>query len=538
MSIECQDTFITNKLFCDYLFNFQALKDFYAWNPYHSEECKKALETVKGYTYPRKKLVEILRRQNKSFGCGEKTLANIDLLSADDTLVVITGQQAGLLTGPLLTIYKTLTIIRLAEQLQQTYENKFVPVFWIVSDDHDFEEVNHVFCVSSTNDVTRVTYAPRGDFDRCLVGSLPIDESFKSVIREFEGYMPETEFKASIAEMVKMAYTDSRSFAAGFARLMMCLFQDYGLVLVDPLDSELMELATPIFTKEIENLTESSNRALQVSEQLKGRGYSQQITLRSGHLNLFVEIEGRRCSVSLGSDGFHAEGRSFTAKDFLDIVQSSPEKISPNVVLRPVVRSHILPTAAYIGGPAEISYYAQLKGVFEFFGVPMPIVYPRARLTLIESKVRRILDKHSIAPDAVYQDADGVIRSIIEKSLPDTFQIVFQEAEGGIDEFFSKIQEVVLPIDNSLDGLITRSRNRLAHDVDKIEKKAIQAKKKSEEIVVQQIQKVSTHLFPNGSLQERVLNIVPFLMLYGPDFVKRLYDVIDVNTKQHQMIDI
>ncbi|UCE20217.1 MAG: bacillithiol biosynthesis cysteine-adding enzyme BshC [Gemmatimonadota bacterium] len=532
------DTFVTNKLFRDYLFNVQALKDFFAWNPYHPEECRKALEVVKGYSYPRKKLVEILRRQNKTFGCGEKTLANIDLLSADATLAVITGQQAGLFTGPLLTIYKTLTTIKLAEQLQQNYEDKFVPVFWVVSDDHDFEEVNHIFCVSSDNDVIRVEYTPRGDFDRCPVKSIPIDEHFESVLQKLEGHLPETDFKASIVEMVKMAYTDSRSFADGFSRLLTRLFQDYGLVLVDPLDQELMELTATIFKGEIENPTGSSNRALQVSEQLKERGYPQQINLRAGHLNLFIEIEGRRCSVSMGSNDFQAEGRSFTAKDFLDILQSSPEKISPNVVLRPVVRSSILPTAAYIGGPAEISYYAQLKGVFEFFGVPMPIVYPRVRVTLIESKVRRILEKHSVTPEEVFQDAHGVIRNIIEKSLPDTFQIVFHESKSGIDELFGKIRESVLPIDNSLDGLITRSRNRLAHDVDKIEKKAIQAKKKSEETVVQQIHKVRAHLFPQGMQQERILNILPFLILYGPHFIERLYEAIDVNNKHHQIIDV
>ncbi|MFQ6093378.1 MAG: bacillithiol biosynthesis cysteine-adding enzyme BshC, partial [bacterium] len=464
--------------------------------------------------------------------------ANIDLLGEDGTFAVITGQQAGLLTGPLLTVYKAITAIQLAERLNRKDERHFVPVFWVVSDDHDFDEVNHLFLVNRKNELVRLVYQPGDEFERWPVGRIPVDEDFDLFFDRFAEDTPNTEFKESVLRTVRAAYVEGWNFAEGFARLMTSMFRDYGLVLVDPMDPDLVELAVPIFEREIEDPASSTSLVLQTGDRLKERGYHRQIKVRPGHLNLFLEIDRRRCSVSVDGDAFRTEGKSYTGEGFLAMLKSSPDRFSPNVVLRPVVRSHLLPTAAYIGGPGEISYFAQLKEVFETFAVSPPVVYPRARVTVVEGKVRRILDRYAIPPAELYEDADGVVRSIVESSLPETFRTAFQEAEGDIERLFRRIRKAVVPIDGSLESLVIRSQNRLAHDIAKIEKKAIQAKKRSEEVIVQQIHKVRTNLFPNGALQERVLNIVPFLILYGPGLIGQLFDAVDGDTGRHQMIDI
>lgn len=538
MAIECADPVVQNKLFCDYLFDFQSLKDFYTWDPFDSNDWKKALASLEKHQCNRKKLIEVLGHQNKAFGCEEKTLTNIDLLQDEKTFAVITGQQAGLFTGPLLTIYKTLSTIKLTELLNDEYEYKFIPVFWVVSDDHDFDEVNHLSLVNGASQVRRIVYQPEGEYARFPVGTIPVDNRFNAVLEQFSEKTPETEFKASVQQMVRTSYSEARSVADGFCRFMANLFREYGLVVVDPRDPDLTVLAAPVFEMEIGDPEKSTSCVLKTGEQLSRHGYHQQIHLRPGHLNIFLEIDGRRCSISEKDERFQTDRGSYSREEILKLLRSSPERFSPNVVLRPIVRSHLLPTAAYIGGPAEISYYAQLKDVFSFFGVPQPIVYPRVRGTLIEGKIRRILDRHSIDPMNVYTNSDGVVNDIVKGSLPETFRTVFQETEEDMKRFFGKIRDAVTPIDSSLNDLVTRSRNRLAHDIEKIEKKVIQARKKSEEVIVQQIEKVKTNLFPNGEYQERVLNIVPFLILYGPDFIHHLYNSIDINTKRHQMIDI
>ena len=538
MNAHCTDPFIQNRLFCDYLFHFQSLKEFYKWNPFDPDAWKGSLASLGLHQYDRRSLTDVLRRQNETFGCGEKTLRNINLLQEKKTFAVITGQQAGLMTGPLLTIYKTLTVIKLSEQLNQDYENKFIPVFWVVSDDHDFEEVNHLFVVNRENEVVRLKYVPEKDVERYPVGTIPVDHQISTVLEQFIENTPETEFKESVLETIRTAYIGARSVADGFCRFMTKLFQDYGLVVVDPLDPGLMELTVPVFEKEIHDPEKSTSCVLQAGEQLQKRAYHQQIHLRPGHLNMFLEIEGRRHSVSRENEIFKANKVNFNQKELLEKLQSSPERFTPNVVLRPIVRSYLLPTAAYIGGPAEISYYAQMRDVFDVFGVPEPIVYPRVHGMLVEGKIRRILNKYNIDPLDVYTRADGLIQDIVKENLPEAFRAVFQETERDIDGLFSKIRDAVTPIDSSLNDLVTRSRNRLTHDIEKIEKKAIQAQKRSEEVVVRQIENVKTNLFPMGEYQERILNIGPFLILYGPDFIHQLYNSIDVDAKRHQIFDV
>jgi bacillithiol biosynthesis cysteine-adding enzyme BshC len=538
MNSECHNPFLTNRLFCDYLFNFEAVRHFYRWNPHDPCDLLEAVAQVKGYSYHRPELVEILRRQNQRFGCGTKTLDTIDSLGEEKSFVIVTGQQAGLLTGPLLTIYKTLTVLKMAEQLSQKHEYRFIPVFWVVSDDHDFEEVNHVYGIDGENTIRKIEYATFAKQEGRSIGKILLDEGFEQFFDECVHSLRDTEFKASILDMVREAYVEGQSLSDGFCRLMAKLFREYGLVIVDPLDPELMRFAVPIYEQEITGPHRSTSAVLQTNERLTERGYHQQVHVRPGYLNLFLETDGQRRSLSMDGETFQAGGKTYAAEDMLHRARESPQLISPGVILRPVVRSHLLPTVAYVGGPAEISYHAQIQKVYEGFGVPPPVVYPRVHVTLVEKKIRRILEKLNIVPVELFKDTEAVITKTIEGRLPETCQAVFQNAQDEAARIFTHIRDAVVPIDGSLEDLITRSQSKFMHEIGRIEKKAVQAKKKSEKIVVQQIRKSSDHLFPKSSLQERVFNIVPFLVLYGPGLIRRLYDIIDVNMTDHQLIDI
>jgi len=271
---------------------------------------------------------------------------------------------------------------------------------------------------------------------------------------------------------------------------------------------------------------------------LEKSGYHQQVHIRPEFLNLFLEVDGRRSSLSVRGDIYQAGGKTFTQEELLEMLTESPHLFSPGVILRPVVRSHLLPTVAYVGGPAEISYFAQIKMVYETLGVPPPVVYPRAHVTFVEKKIRRILEKYDISLVELFKDTESVITNRIEDKLPDTFQTVFQHARDDIERIFKHIRDTVVPLDTSLENLIARSHHKVAHDIGKLEKKAIQSKKKSEEILVQQIRRARNHLFPNNSLQERTFNIIPYLVLYGSGLIHRFYEAIDVNIKEHQIIDI
>ena len=523
----------------DYYYAFDKVAGFYNGD-FRSLD---AFRNLGAETHPaeshRKLLAGILREQNRAFGCGDRTLANIDRLEKAGTFAVVTGQQVGLFSGPLYTIYKALTAVKLAEFLERSGLGSFVPVFWLASDDHDLAEINHINLINSANSLEEIDYKSGRKDNRLPVGELLLKEDVHLSLDRLDVLTRESEFKAAVLEGLREDYRPGRSFSSAFASWMTRLINFTGLVFIDPGHKGLKSLGNKIFSMEIEEESPSTEMAVKTTDELARAGYHAQIPLHSGLLNLFfAEPERRSIRLQDGRYSITGTGRSFTKGEFLDILGKRPEAFSPNALLRPLFQDALLPTAAYVGGTAEAAYFAQLGGVYAHFGLPMPVFYPRKSVTVLEKRVDAVLEKYNLTVEDFWRHADEALRDLMRKNLPDSLKKAIGEAEAHLEGDFIPITQGMTALDPGLENVARSSLKKIRHQLGLLERKAIQSAEERELVMVRQFKKARESLFPAGRLQERVLNITPFLIKHGYSFVNRLYDEIDLSLFDHQIIHV
>jgi len=528
-------------LFVDYLNDFEKVKDFFAADFKNKNEWKKVIDRVLAKHADRSTLVRVLTEQNKQNHCGIKTLANIDLLGNENSLAIVTGQQIGMCTGPLYTIYKAVTAIKLAEELSaQIPEYNFVPVFWVEGEDHDFGEINKINLITVEGQIEKVEYLYGGKpFERNpgAVGSLTIDSYAEKFLDEVQSKLQETEFKSQLFASLRGHYRAGATLGKAFTGLMNQLFEDSGLVFLNPNDAELKKLLKPVFSKEIAEVTKTSQIVIERSAKLEEHYHAQ---IKAKSLNLFMFHKGGRYLIEPRENDFSLKGtRQFFSKEELNnIVENSPELISPNVVLRPICQDTLLPTAVYVGGPSEIAYFAQLQPVYEFFGLQMPIVYPRASVTILEEKIKTILEKYQIDVTEVWSDIDPLLIRIAEQVSEVKVDGLFEHLQNRIKEAIAESRFGIQQIDTTLSGAIDSTLARFESQLGVLKEKTQAAQQRRQDVTLKQIQRVAANIFPNANFQEREFNVVYYLNKYGPDFVKWLGGEIVIDRFQHQVIEL
>lgn len=528
----------TTALFRDYVNAFQKVAQFYPADPRRLGETLDPERVSAHRDFSRQHLAEILKAKNKKLGCGPQVLANIDLLKRPDTLVVITGQQVGLFTGPLFTIYKALTVVQLARQLSQRFPFRFLPLFWMASDDHDYAEVNSVALLDQSNRL--VTLQHRGNQPSGLpVGALRLGPEIETLLTHLAQALPESEFKAGSMELLRAAYRPRATFSEAFGRAMLSLFGEDGLIMVDPADPGLKRLAVPVFQKELESAPRSAELVALQGDQLVKRGYHAQIKPAPQAVNLFLLMDGARAALMRRGGGFGLKKaqQAFSAEELINILEGSPERFSPNVVLRPMVQDHLFPVAAYVAGPAEIAYFAQLGEVYRFFGLPMPAVYPRVSITLLERRVQGLLSNFGLEVEEVFVEEDRLVGQVAERHMPGELDQLFDSSRQQIQEIFRALSEKVIAFEPTLKKYLDASSGKVDHQLTAVRRKLLQARRARDAQLRGQVSKVSRHLYPTGRLQERVLNIFPFLTRHGPKIIDEL-EQISSKPWKHMAIEI
>jgi bacillithiol biosynthesis cysteine-adding enzyme BshC len=335
------------------------------------------------------------------------------------------------------------------------------------------------------------------------------------------------------------AYPPGRGWVEAFARWMTRLFGSRGLVFIDPSHPRLKELGGEVFHREIAAGSAATPPALAASGRLRDAGYETQVQLHEGILNVFYAERERR---SIQWDGRAFEIRDpreeRSKDDLLALAKDKPYQFSPNVLLRPIYQDTLLPTIAYIGGPGEIAYFAQLKGVYEAFGLPMPVVYPRKSATILEKKVDRVLTKFGLTVPDFWGGAEDIVRSMAERRIPESLDRALAAASSRLDQDFEPLLREIAAFEPTLKESAALAQGKMKHHLKFLEKKVLQAATKQNEIAVQQIRKAADQLYPNGHLQERVFNIAPYLMKYGPSFIDTLDAAIDLDAHDHQILTL
>ncbi len=527
------------RLVDDYLHDYGKVQEFY--NGDFRDPA--AFEHQTGRTLARGlalgKLAAVLREQNRDFGCGPRTLGYIEAMEREQACAVVTGQQVGLFSGPLYTIYKALTAIKLAERLTRNGPGKCVPVFWLASDDHDLTEIDHIVLVDKDNRIEEVRCGMAPEKPRIPASALALPQDISDCLHRLSDLTQESEFKTDVFASLAEAYRPGRSWVEAFARWMTRLFQSRGLIFIDPSHPRLKEMGREVFDREIAEESAATTPALAASRRLREAGYESQIQLHEGILNVFYAERERRA--------IRWDGRVYEIKDppetrskeeLLSLSRDKPFLFSPNVLLRPIYQDVLLPTVVYVGGPGEIAYFAQMKGVYEKFGVPMPVIYPRKSLTVVERKIGRILAKYNLGIPDFWDGTDRIIRGLGESGIPESLTRVLSLAASHLEEDFESLRREIAAVDPTLKESARLAGGKIVQQLQFLEKKIVRAAKKQNGITDGQIRKAGDHLYPNGRLQERIFNIVPYLLKYGPTFLDKLDEAIDIDTPEHQILEI
>ena len=528
-----------SSLFHDYVSDYSKVQRFYSGNFRQDHDWKASLHKVTQRQIDRSAIAQILTIQNKNFHCGVRTLANIDALLSDDTVAIVTGQQVGLFTGPLYTIHKTLTTLKLVERLARRFpEYNFVPVFWLEGEDHDYEEVNSIKLIDNANDVKTFEYqlpGKSGETNVGAVGQLEFDESIDALFQIIEQSLSQTEFKPKVFELFRTAYQKGMTFNRAFVHLMNVLLEDSGLVFLDPHDVEIKRLLAPLFQRELAETPKFCQLVVDQSADLE-KQYHAQVKPKS--LNLFYFHNRGRYLLEPRPDGYSLKGtrQHLSREQVQEAARTSPELFSPNVVLRPLCQDWLLPTAAYVAGPSEVAYFAQLKSLYQEVGIPQPIVYPRASATIIEEKVERVFDRFSLNLLDFFRDVEIVKERVAARISDISIDELFGGTLSTLQETLDRMKPSLESIDPTLIGALENVSRKTLSGVEGLKEKVVAAQLRQHEVSLRQIDKSSNHVFPSGNFQERELNVLFFLNKYGLEFVRWLSGELAIDIFKHQII--
>ena len=536
------DREVATGLYTDYNTNFEKISKFYSgnYNDKHAWEIK--INELQKRKFDRTILNRVLNNQNREFQSGIETLANIDLLGNDTTFAVVTGQQLGFFGGPLYTIYKAITTVKLARKLSQDFPDyNFVPVFWLEGEDHDFDEINKTKYLNSNNELSVVEYLIGGKpLERNIgaTGNIIIDEHIEQFFLSIESTLPKTDYTVALLELLRGYYSKGNTFLKAFAGFFNHVYEDSGLIFINTNQPDFKKILSPLFVNEINSNSQTSKLVIQKSVELEDHYHAQ---IKAKALNLFMFHKGGRHLIEPSDSGdYYLKNlrQRFTKEELLSIAVNNPELLSPNVVMRPLCQDTLLPTVSYVGGPGEIAYFAQLKPVYEYFNVAMPIIYPRASVTLIEEKIKKVLEKYSLEVEDLFGEIEPILSKVSEQVSEVKVDSLFESLTIRINEAVNEARFGIQQIDPTLNGTIDGTLNKFQQQLEVLKQKTQKAQQQKEEVSLKQIKKASLNIFPNENFQEREFSVIQYLNKYGPDFVKWISNEIVIDKFQHQVITI
>lgn len=457
----------------------------------------------------RAELCRILRRQNDSFG-NPATTALIEKLSNDSTYCVITGQQVGLLSGPLYTLWKALTILKLCERWEQK-GLPCVPIFWMASEDHNWHEVMNLALLKDDFSLLEFSLKEHFFLQRSPTGSIPTThpEVRKILLRCFH------EMNLPVA---KEFYAEG-TLAQAFARTLIWLLRQFPILLVDPSDPELKRLASPFFARFFERSESLLSKLEAQNQTLEKRNYPVQVKMEEGVLPLFKVSGNER----------HHVRRGTTSDD--------PETLSPSALLRPLFQDYLFPTLAYIGGPAEIAYFAQIRPWYAAMEIEQPRVLPRVSLTLLPSATVNFLKSKNLSPEDLYTREDILFDALLRDRDLETARKEIRELRNILKERFEHIRVGTAKIEGTLKNAAQTSGRKIEYQLEKLERKALVAAKRKDVLLSQQIRKAKNVIMPGEKLQERHLNVFTFASRL-PELIHEVYEKMDPEVRAHQWIKI
>lgn len=498
----------TSALFADYLYNFEPLKDFYRHDPNNPESIRDAAACADIPLERRLAVVSALRRINGNS-------PSLDLLAQPGTVAIVSGQQVGLFGGPAYTLYKALTALKLAQQLT---ENGIpaVPIFWLATEDHDLAETDHCWIFGPDRRPRRIGARVRGMAGQ-PVGSMVLDSVPLDELKETLQGLP---FAAEVVERVAAAYQPGRTMGEAFRLLLSGLLGDRGLLFLDPMDPQIREIAAPLLLDAFQKADALGDAILSRDSALKAAGYHSQV-LFEPQSSLFLRLENnRRLALRRHEGAYFHESRRYELAE----LASNPAALSPNALLRPVMQDYLLPTAAYIGGPAEIAYFAQSEVLYHALLGRMPVILPRSGFTLLDERAYKMLDRFDLTLLDCFQPESQLREKIAAKLLPANLQSLFDAAGASVQDSTEQLRAALEGFDPTLAVAMQKSGVKMRFQLDKMRGKAAREALRREQRATEGAARLSGLLYPERHLQERLYSFLPFLAVHGFELIDTLYE--------------
>jgi bacillithiol synthase len=528
------------RLFLDYLRDPTALREFYpSAVRFHHELPARVPEVLAAHGTDRNTLCDALADMNAAWGAGEETLKNIQLLRDADCLAVVSGQQAGLFSGPLYTIYKALSAVKLAGCLTQR-NTKAVPVFWIATEDHDFPEVAKAEFIGRDCKLADVEVPSELHREGQPVGRVVMDSSINPVLDRLLELLPSSEFTPDLESLLRDAWRPGRSYGEAFARMMTSLLGRHGLVLLDPLDQRLKTLAAPLYASAALRAHEIATAIEVRSRRLEQAGYHAQVTPSENSFPLFMhDNAGARHALIRTTDGKYKAKEldsEYTTEELATLAASEPERFSPNVTLRAVVQDYLLPTIAYLGGSAEIAYFAQTAEVYRVLERPVTPILPRSSLTMVERHTSRVLERYGLSLADLFAGPESVLSRVVEEHLGADTAKSFTETEQSVNQQLNELSEKLRAIDPTLGDALETGRRKINYQLEGLRSRFHRAQMSRDEAAHRQLQRAFDQLFPHKELQERHINITSLLARHGRYVIDWIYNAINLGSTEHLIV--
>jgi bacillithiol biosynthesis cysteine-adding enzyme BshC len=523
----------TNRLLADYLRRVPNAMGLFA----HAPEEMPAMAQRNRPQADRAQLADGLLAFQQRLGADDAALANARLLADPTTPVVTTGQQPGMLTGPLYNIYKALTVINLAGRLSADLRRPVVPVFWAGADDDDRGEVDHCGWWDGQFDLHAIHYPEAAGTPGQLVGDLPIDGNGELILAQLDPLLAGLPFAGEVRALLRETLAESVDLGEWFCRLLSRLCSSLGLVLCDARLPVVRQLAAEVLRREIQAPLHSTTQLGRQVQELQRRGYRPQLTKPPEVCNFFHLHAGRQ-RVSYHGERFHVGGRTLTQAELLACVERQPHAFAPNAVLRPVLQEYLLGSAAFVAGPNELGYWAELSPVFQALGVAMPPVIPRAAATLVPANIARILQQWQANPLDLYHDFDQARLALLRERQPETVSRGFARSRAGLETLVAELVPLVAGVDETLGQSALATHQRMLNELERLERKTLKAVERQATDLTERLERVRNVLFPQRGLQERTLNIFSVLARYGPNTLLSLRTLLDGEEGQHVFVEM
>ncbi|MGG3466567.1 bacillithiol biosynthesis cysteine-adding enzyme BshC [Neobacillus pocheonensis] len=515
----------TNRFASNYLEQSAAIQPFFHYRYNDLSDDEKRVAELRIRTFPRLEVAEHIESFMERFPSSKAVKSSIEKLRQSESVVVIGGQQAGILTGPLYSIHKVISIIKLAEQKERQLGVPVIPVFWIAGEDHDFQEVNHVF-VPVKQKVDKWVY-PEKVLQKKMVSDIQLNRDLclswvKNLIENFG----ETDHSNHLLAFAEEKISKSTTFVDFFAFIIMEMFKDSGLLIVDSGDKDFRRLQKEFLKDQIVHHDSITFSLLEQQKEIEKNGFPITIDAGEQNANLFYYDQKKNERILLEYDRIDdrfvgkSGGVSFSREELVELAEENPATLSNNVVTRPLMQEWLFPTLAFIAGPGEISYWAELKLVFEYFKIKMPPIVPRLNITFLDRSIETDLMELNVnIEDALKRgtakEREQFLSSIKDKEMDE----LFLQAKEQLVSQYRLIEEKTLELDRGLLPLLKKNESYLLKEIGFMQTRLDEAVKLKHEVNLNKFTRVDFAIRPDGYPQERVWNIFYYLNRYGLNFI-------------------